>query len=77
MMLLITTPVSGLLPTTQVDTMIHAPIAQIAQLRPYMRSGITVKPRASTATAMPITRLCVTSAGWLAVKWSTHGETAQ
>jgi hypothetical protein len=68
---------SGLWPTTHVDTMSQAPSATMAMLIPVIRSGMAVKQSASTAIASPMTRLCVTSEGWFAVKWSTQGETAQ
>jgi hypothetical protein len=47
---------------------IQMPMAQMAQLRPYIRSGITVNPSPSTAIAIPMIRLCCTRVGWLAVK---------
>lgn len=75
--LLMMTPMSGLLPTIHGDRIIQMPMAQMAQLRPYIRAGITVNPSPSTAIAIPMIRLCCTSVGWLAVKWSTQGEMAQ
>jgi len=46
------TPVSGLLPTIHGETIIQTPRALMAQLRPYMRSGALVNPRASRPIAM-------------------------
>jgi hypothetical protein len=66
-MLLMTTPVSGPLPTIHGAMIIQMPRAHMAQLRPYMRSGARVNPSASRPIAMPMIRLWVMRAGWLAV----------
>ncbi|KOV64181.1 hypothetical protein ADK64_17350 [Streptomyces sp. MMG1121] len=64
-MLLMITPLSGPLPTIQGAMINQMPMAHMAQLRPYIRSGALVKPSASRPIAMPRIRLWAMSAGWL------------